>query len=48
VKPRRCLCGGYARFGRPEDIAAAVTFPLSADGEWINGQVLPVNAAPAR
>jgi NAD(P)-dependent dehydrogenase (short-subunit alcohol dehydrogenase family) len=31
------------RFGRPEDIAAAVTFLLSADGEWINGQVLPVN-----
>ncbi len=31
------------RFGRPEDIAAAVAFLLSADGEWINGQVLPVN-----
>lgn len=31
------------RFGRPEDIAAAVSFLLSADGEWINGQVLPVN-----
>ncbi|MFI5613387.1 SDR family NAD(P)-dependent oxidoreductase [Amycolatopsis sp. NPDC051903] len=31
------------RFGKPEDIAAAVTFLLSEDGEWINGQVLPVN-----
>ncbi|WP_199796530.1 SDR family NAD(P)-dependent oxidoreductase [Pseudonocardia dioxanivorans] len=31
------------RFGRPEDIAAAVAFLLSADGEWINGQLLPVN-----
>ncbi len=31
------------RFGRPEDIAAAVSFLLSADGEWINGQILPVN-----
>lgn len=31
------------RFGRPEDIAAAVSFLLSNDGEWINGQVLPVN-----
>ncbi|URM93825.1 SDR family oxidoreductase [Actinomadura madurae] len=31
------------RFGEPEDIAAAVTFLLSEDGSWINGQVLPVN-----
>ena len=31
------------RFGTPDDIAAAVTFLLSGDGEWINGQVLPVN-----
>jgi len=31
------------RFGTPDDIAAAVAFLLSADGEWINGQVLPVN-----
>lgn len=31
------------RFGTPEDIAAAVAFLLSGDGEWINGQVLPVN-----
>ncbi|MFE7277354.1 MULTISPECIES: SDR family NAD(P)-dependent oxidoreductase [Streptomyces] len=31
------------RFGKPEDIAAAVSFLLSEDGEWINGQVLPVN-----
>lgn len=31
------------RFGKPDDIAATVTFLLSEDGSWINGQVLPVN-----
>ena len=31
------------RFGRPEDIAAMATFLLSADGEWVNGQVYAVN-----
>jgi NAD(P)-dependent dehydrogenase (short-subunit alcohol dehydrogenase family) len=31
------------RLGEPEDIAAAVAFLLSADGEWINGQVLAVD-----
>ncbi|MGW3984447.1 SDR family NAD(P)-dependent oxidoreductase [Streptomyces mirabilis] len=31
------------RFGKAEDIAAATTFLLSDDAEWINGQVLPVN-----
>ncbi len=31
------------RFGRPEDIAAMATFLLSDDGEWINGQLIPVN-----
>lgn len=31
------------RFGKVEDIAAAASFLLSSDAEWINGQVLPVN-----
>ena len=31
------------RHGRSEDIAAAVAFLLSADGEWVNGQVWRVN-----
>jgi NAD(P)-dependent dehydrogenase (short-subunit alcohol dehydrogenase family) len=31
------------RLGRPDDIAAAVAFLLSDDGEWINGQVLNVD-----
>jgi NAD(P)-dependent dehydrogenase (short-subunit alcohol dehydrogenase family) len=31
------------RLGRPEDIAAAVAFLLSDDGEWINGQVIAVD-----
>lgn len=31
------------RLGRPEDIAAMVAFLLSADGEWINGQVISVD-----
>jgi NAD(P)-dependent dehydrogenase (short-subunit alcohol dehydrogenase family) len=31
------------RLGRPEDIAAAVAFLMSADGEWINGQVISVD-----
>jgi NAD(P)-dependent dehydrogenase (short-subunit alcohol dehydrogenase family) len=29
------------RLGRPEDIAAAML--MSADGEWINGQVISVD-----
>jgi len=32
-----------ARLGEPRDIAAAVAFLCSADGEWINGQVLSVD-----
>lgn len=31
------------RLGRPEDIAAMAAFLLSDDGEWINGQLIPVN-----
>ncbi|WP_371582100.1 SDR family NAD(P)-dependent oxidoreductase [Streptomyces sp. NBC_01314] len=31
------------RFGKPEDLAGAVAFLLSDDGEWINGQVWSVN-----
>lgn len=31
------------RLGKPEDIAAAVTFLMSEDGEWINGQLISVN-----
>lgn len=31
------------RLGRPEDIAAMATFLLSDDGEWINGQLIPIN-----
>jgi NAD(P)-dependent dehydrogenase (short-subunit alcohol dehydrogenase family) len=31
------------RLGTPEDIAAAVAFLLSGDGEWINGQVISVD-----
>ncbi|HLS83010.1 MAG TPA: SDR family oxidoreductase [Steroidobacter sp.] len=32
-----------SRLGEPRDIAAAVAFLLSADAEWINGQVLSVD-----
>lgn len=31
------------RHGRPSDIAGAVAFLLSDDGEWVNGQVWRVN-----
>ena len=31
------------RLGEPEDIARAVSFLVSADGGWINGQVLRAN-----
>ena len=38
----------YARtqrltLGEPRDIAAAVAFLMSDDGEWINGQVMSVD-----
>jgi NAD(P)-dependent dehydrogenase (short-subunit alcohol dehydrogenase family) len=31
------------RLGRPDDVAALASFLLSDDGEWINGQLIPVN-----
>lgn len=31
------------RLGKPEDIAAAVAFLFSDDGEWINGQTISVD-----
>ena len=31
------------RLGKPEDIAAVVSFLASADGGWVNGQTLRVN-----
>jgi NAD(P)-dependent dehydrogenase (short-subunit alcohol dehydrogenase family) len=31
------------RFGRPEDVAAAVTFLSSGDSDWITGVALPVD-----
>jgi NAD(P)-dependent dehydrogenase (short-subunit alcohol dehydrogenase family) len=41
---RRALAGTRsARLGRPEDIAAMVAFLMSADGEWVNGQVISVD-----
>ena len=33
----------HTRLGKPEDIAGAVAFFASDDGEWVNGQVWHVN-----
>ena len=33
----------HTRLGKPEDIAGAVAFLASEDGEWVNGQVWHVN-----
>ena len=33
----------YGRLGTPEDVAATIAFLCSAEGEWINGQVIRVN-----
>lgn len=38
----------YTRIGRPEDIAAAVSFLLSPDAEFINGHVLAVDGGCSR
>lgn len=35
------------RLGTPEDIAATVSFLVSVDGHWVNGQVLRVNGGMA-
>ena len=35
--------GRSPRLGRPDDIASAVTFLMSDDGEWINGQIISVD-----
>ena len=35
--------GRSNRLGQPEDIANAVTFLLSDDGEWINGQTIKID-----
>lgn len=35
--------GRSSRLGRPDDIAAMVAYLGSADGEWINGQVISVD-----
>lgn len=32
-----------SRLGLPDDIAGMVAFLMSADGEWINGQVISVD-----
>jgi NAD(P)-dependent dehydrogenase (short-subunit alcohol dehydrogenase family) len=37
------LGANTTRHGQPQDIAAAVAFLMSADGEWINGQVITVD-----
>ncbi len=35
--------GRSPRFGRPDDIGGMVSFLMSDDGEWVNGQVLSVD-----
>ena len=32
-----------ARLGKPSDIAGAVAFLVSDDGEWVNGQVMVID-----
>jgi len=31
------------RAGSPQDVGSAISFLVSPQSEWINGQVLPVN-----
>lgn len=38
----------FGRFGRPEEIAAAVAFLCSAKASWISGATLPVDGAQGR
>jgi 7-alpha-hydroxysteroid dehydrogenase len=33
----------HTRLGQPDDIAGAVAFLASDDGQWVNGQVWHVN-----
>ncbi len=42
-KTRQGLNIPMGRFGQPEEVAAAVTFLLSADASYITGQVIHVN-----
>lgn len=35
------------RLGKPDDIAGMVTFLVSDDGQWVNGQVFSVNGGSA-
>lgn len=35
------------RLGQPDDIAGMVTFLVSDDGQWVNGQVISVNGGAA-
>lgn len=37
----------HTRLGLPEDHASAVAFLMSADGRWINGQVIGINGGAA-
>ncbi len=43
LKDRMLQGARSPRHGRAEDIAGAVAFLLSGDGEWVNGQVWRVN-----
>jgi NAD(P)-dependent dehydrogenase (short-subunit alcohol dehydrogenase family) len=40
---RALRIGKSHRIGRPDDIAAMVTFLLSEDGSWVSGQIISVD-----